>query len=162
MSLAHHYGRAKQGLMGISPKAATEHAERLLIAGGTGAALGLLSAGLGGLDKTLFGMRVPLDGLASFGLSAAGLAMDSPELLTASIAAAGSASTRSFEAIFKKGFGAHGEFDSIGDNFQYGAEPLLEGHGHQPAYGGQFSAYGFGGENAGNDRILAAAAAANF
>lgn len=165
MSLAHHYARAKAGLGGINPKEATEHGERLLIAGGTGLALGAISAATGGLDKKIAGMNVPVDGLASFGLSLAGLAMRSPELLTASIAAAGSASTRTFEGIFKKGLGAHGDYD--GNDIPFGAEaPQLAGynygfgdggHGHLPAAGGQFAAgFGFGNER---DRLVEAARA---
>lgn len=164
MSLAHHYARAKAGMMGINPKEATEHGERLLIAGATGGVLGLISASTGGLDKKIAGLNVPVDGLASLGLSVAGLAMHSPELLTASIAAAGSASTRTFEGIFKKGLGAHGDYD--GNDIPFGAEtPQLNagfgfgdgGHGHLPAASGQFSA-GFGFDS-GRDRLVEAAKA---
>lgn len=158
MSLSHYYGRAKHGLMGINPKEATELGEKWLIAGGTGAALGLISAGMGGLDHKVFGFNVPVDGLVSIGLGIAGLTMNSPELQTASVAAAGSAATRSFEAIFKKGLGAHGDFDSSDVPFGFGAGDSygeLGGHGHTPAMGGQFSAgYGFGSDR---DRLIEAA-----
>jgi hypothetical protein len=164
MSLSKHYNAAKAGLMGINPVHATEHAERLLIAGGTGLALGLISAGMGGLDHKVMGMNVPVDGLASLGLSVAGLAMHSPELLTASVAAAGSASTRSFEAIFKKGLGAHGDFDSSDIPFGFGgneAPQMGAGYGFgAPQMGqGQFSA-GFGFDSS-RDRLVEAAKALN-
>lgn len=152
MSLAHHYSRAKAGLMGINPVQATEHAEKLLIAGGTGLVLGLVSASMGGLDHKVLGMNVPVDGIASMGLALAGLSMHSPELLTASIAAGGSAATRSFEAIFKKGLGAHGDFDSNDLPFGFGAPPAFSPGA--PA-GGQFNpGYGFG-----QDRLVEAAKA---
>ena len=155
--LSHYYGRAKESFAGINPKEATEHGEKMLIAGGTGLVLGLTSAIMGGLDHKILGMNVPVDGLASFGLAAAGLALHSPELLTASIAAGGSASTRSFEAIFKKGMGAHGDFDStdIPFGFGYGTPQLQNGFtAGSPQVNGQFSAgFGFGGE----DKIAEAA-----
>src|SRR3982750_2503458 len=105
MSLAHHYARAKAGLGGINPKEATEHGERLLIAGGTGLALGAISAATGGRDKKIAGVNGPRGGLDADGLGSGGFAKASPEVLAASMAAAGSASTRTFEGIFKKGLG---------------------------------------------------------
>jgi len=151
-------------MMNINPREATDHAEKMLIAGGTGAVIGMISASTGGLDKKIAGLTVPVDGLLSFGLSLAGLGMHSPELLTASIAAAGSASARTFEGFFKKGLGAHGDFD--GNDIPFGTEyPQLGfgdgGHGHVPAmagqFGGQFSAgFGFGSER---DRLVEAAKA---
>ena len=156
MSLSHYYGRAKAGLMGINPKEATEHAEKLLIAGGTGAALGLMSAGLGGLDHKIFGMNVPVDGLASLALALGGLTMNSPELCTASVAAAGSASTRAFESFFKKSLGAHGEFDYVGTQmgFGFGAAGSMGQNRQMGQFGGQF---GFGED--GKDRLIEAAKA---
>lgn len=142
--LAHYYHKAKGGLMGINPREATQHTEDLLIAGGTGLVLGLVSASINGLDKKIAGFNVPVDGLASAGLAVAGLMMGSPELKVASIAAGGSASTRFFEGFFKKTMGAHGDFDSSDIPFGYGAEPQQL----QDQYG-----YGYG-----EDRLMAAAA----
>ena len=158
MSLSLYYGRAKAGLMGINPKEATEHAEKLLIAGGTGAVLGLISAGLGGLDHKIFGIEVPVDGVASLGLALGSLVMNSPELGTASIAAAGSASTRAFEGFFKKSLGAHGEFDYVDSQmgFGFGGSPRLE-MGQNNATSSQFSGqFGFGADGKG-DRLIEAA-----
>lgn len=123
-SLSHYYSRAKSGLMGINPREATQLGEDWLIAGGTGAILGLVSASIGGLDKQVAGMNVPIDGLAAGGLALAGLALGIPELKTASVAAGGSASTRVFEKFFKKSLGAHGDEDFDATyGYAYGAEP---------------------------------------
>jgi hypothetical protein len=154
--LAHYYGKAKAGLMGINHKQAEEHGKQLLVAGGTGAVLGLISAVTGGLDKKIAGFEVPVDGVASLALSVAGLATRSPELLTASVAAAGSASTRSFEAIFKKTMGAHGDIDS-GMAMGFGHQQLQAGYGFgapPQVHQSQFGDVGFGGET---DPILRAA-----
>lgn len=159
MSLSHYYGKAKAGMIGINPKEATELGEKLLIAGGTGAGLGLISAGLGGLDHKVFGFNVPVDGLASLVLGGVGLAIQSPELCTASVAAAGSAATRSFEALFKKGLGAHGDsdFDYVGSQMGFGAAPnpaMDQTNQFAGQFGGQF---GFGAD--GKDRLIEAAKA---
>lgn len=144
--LSHYYSKAKGGLMGINPREATQLGEDWMIAGGTGLVLGLVSASIGGLDKQVAGMAVPVDGLAAAGLAIAGLAIGSPELKTASIAAGGSAATRTFEKFFKKSFAANGEGDFEGENeYSYGAEPAQL----QDQYG-----YGYGHE----DRLVAAAA----
>ena len=141
-SLSHYYGRAKGGLSAINPVEATELGEDMLIAGGTGAVLGLIAAAKGGsLDITLAGMSVPVDGLMSFGLGLAGLSLKSKELKVAAIAAGGSAATRTFTAFFKKGLAAHGDIDSVND-----------------AFGGGSPEMGFGwGADAGHDRLVEAA-----
>lgn len=140
-SLSHYYSRAKGGLMNINPHEAVQHGEDLLIAGATGAVLGLFAASTGGLDKRVFGMNVPVDGLASFGLAAVALSIRSPELKVASIAAGGSAATRTFESLFKK-MSAHGDFDA--SDIPFNGEPAqLEG------------GYGYGW---GQDRLVEAAA----
>lgn len=131
-SLSHYYSRAKGGIAAINPAQMAELGEEWLIAGATGAVLGMVSASIGGLDKTVAGMPVPVDGAMSVALGLASLSMRSPELRTASIAAGGSAATRTFEKFFKKALGAHGEFD--GD----AALPQFPGAG----YG-----YGWGAEN---------------
>lgn len=125
-SLSHYYGSAKAGLGKINPVEATELGEDMLIAGGTGAALGLIAAAKGGsLDMTIAGMQVPIDGLMSFGLGLVGLSIKSKELKVAAIAAGGSAATRAFTGFFKKGLAAHGELDgavneAFGNDMQYG------------------------------------------
>lgn len=139
--LSHYYGRAKSGLMNINPHEATQLGEDWLIAGATGMMLGLVSASIGGLEKDIAGFKVPVDGLFAFGLGAAGLAMRSPELRTASVAAGGSAATRTFEAFFKKALNAHGDFDS--SDIPFGHDP------HQLSAGG----YAYGAD----DRLIEAA-----
>lgn len=119
-SFSHYYSRAKGGLVRINPEEAFEHfVENFAIVAGTGAMLGLLSASLGGMDKQVAGFSVPVDGIASVSLGLAGLALGMPELKTASIAAGGSAATRAFEKFFKKSI-AHGELDSVQEQFGYG------------------------------------------
>lgn len=159
-SLSHYYGSAKSGLMNINPAEATQLFEDWMIAGGTGALLGLMSAATGGMDKKIFGLSVPMDGAASLVLGFTGLALRSPELKVASIAAAGSASARTFEGFFKKGMGAHGDFDANDIPFGFGSgnEPhqLPGGGWHQDQFSGQFSGMGFG---FGNERDKLAEAA---
>jgi hypothetical protein len=143
-SLSHYYSKAKGGLMNINPHEAVQLGEDLAIAGGTGAILGAMAAATGGMDKQILGMTVPMDGLASLGLAVAGLSIRSPELKVASIAAGGSAASRTFERLFKKTF-AHGDFDAENIPFGYGEDPaqLEAGYG-----------YGYG-----QDRLVEAAAA---
>jgi len=143
-SLSHYYSRAKGGLMNVNPKEAAQLAEDWLIAGGTGAVLGLISASIGGLDKQVAGMNVPVDGLAAAGLALVGLGTGIPELKTASIAAGGSASTRVFSKFFTKALGAHGDFSEMGYGYA----------GELPSYQGedQFN-YGWG-----QDALVEAAA----
>jgi hypothetical protein len=139
-SLSHYYSSAKSGLGKINPVEATELGEDMLIAGGTGAVLGLISAAKGGsLDMTIAGMSIPIDGLMSFGLGLAGLSMKSKELKVAAIAAGGSAATRTFAGFFKKGLAAHGDLDAANE-----------------AFGGDDHQYGWGAD-AGHDRLVEAA-----
>lgn len=141
-SLTHYYQRAKSGIAGINPKDMVDLGEDYLVVGATGAMLGLISASIGGLDKTIAGFKVPVDGATSIALGVASISMRSKELRTASIAAGGSAATRTFEGFFKKAMGAHGEFDS-------NVMQQLPG-GAPPGYG-----YGWGAESA--DPLLRAA-----
>jgi len=144
-SLSHYYGKAKSGLMNINPHVAGQLAEDWMIAGGTGLLLGLMSAATGGMDKKIAGFDVPMDGVAAAGLAIMGLGLHVPELKVASIAAGGSASTRTFEKFFKKSLGAHGDFDS--SDIPFGSDgdyPQL------PAY-----AYGWGSDS--QDRLVEAA-----
>ena len=136
MSLSMYYNRAKGGLMNINTKEMVDHGENLMIAGATGAVLGLISASIGGLDHKVAGFEVPVDGLASAGLALAGLSMRSPELLTASIAAGGSAATRTFEGLFKRAIGTHGDFDGGDIPFGFGnAAPQLYGQSMPQQFG---------------------------
>lgn len=141
-SLSHYYSRAKGGLMKINPNEAVQLGEDWMIAAGTGAVLGLMSAATGSMDVKIFGMEVPMDGLAAFGLALAGLSLRSNELKVASIAAGGSASSRWFESFFKK-TAAHGDFDGSDVPFGWGAEPAQLGMG----------GFGFG---ASQDRLVEA------
>lgn len=156
MSLTHYYSKAKSGLLNIDPKEGVALLEEWGIAGATGAALGLISAGVGGLDHKIFGFTVPVDGLASVVLGGVGLSIRSKELCTASVAAAGSASTRTFETLFRKGLGAHGdsEFDYVGSQMGFGFGNA--GSMGQNRQQGQFSA-GFGFDGEGKDRLIEAA-----
>lgn len=139
-SLTHYYSSAKGSIAGISPVEATELGEDWLIAGAAGAAIGLMSAAKNGvLDAKVAGMTVPLDGLFAAGLGLAGLAMHSPELRTASVAAGGAASARVFSSFFKKGLAAHGDVE---ENPQ-----LAAGYGAE---------YGWGAD-ADHDRLVEAA-----
>jgi hypothetical protein len=131
-SLTHYYSRAKSGMASINGAQLAEIGEDMVIAGVTGAALGFISASIGGLDKTVAGMPVPVDGAVSFALAFAGAGMRSQELRIASIAAGGSAATRTFEKFFKKAMGAHGEFDSM-------AEVPQLGYGYGYGWGGEAS-----------------------
>lgn len=140
-SLSHYYGKAKSSMMGVSTKDMVELGEDYLVVGATGAVLGLISSSIGGLDKTIAGMPVPVDGALSLGLGLAALSTRSPELRIASIAAGGSAATRTFEKFFKKAMGAHGEFDGTG------LPQMTAGYG-----------YGYGWGHEAGDPVQAAAA----
>lgn len=137
-SLAHYYSRARGSLMGISPAAAVELGEDWAVAGLMGAALGAISAQSGGLDKTVGGTTVPLDGIAAAACALAGLSMHNHQLKVASIAAIGSASTRIFSRALAKTLGTHGEIES--------AMAELPGLG-----------FGYGWGSDGHDRLVEAA-----
>lgn len=143
-SLSHYYSKAKGGLMNINPHEAVQMGEDLAIAGVTGAALGLMAAATGGMDKTILGVKVPMDGVASLALATVGLSIRSPELKVAAIAAGGSAAARTFEGLFRK-MTAHGDFDADDIPFGYGAD---EPDQLEAGYG-----YGWG-----QDRLVEAAA----
>jgi hypothetical protein len=131
-SLTEYYGKMKHGFGQIHPAEAAQLGEDWLIAAATGAGIGLLSAGLGGLDKKVFGVTLPVDGLVSVGLGVVGLQMggESGQLLKiASIAAGGSAAVRTFESFFKTGLRVKGEFEDLGgSSMGFG--------GHRMGYGG--------------------------
>lgn len=131
-SLTEYYGKMKHGFGTINPAEAAQLGEDWLIAAATGAGIGLLSAGLGGLDKKVFGVTLPVDGLVSVGLGFVGLQMggESGQLLKiASIAAGGSAAVRTFESFFKTGLKVKGEFEDLGGS------SMGFGH-HRMGYGG--------------------------
>lgn len=154
--LAAYYSKAKGGIGNINPKEMAQLGEDWALAGVTGLVLGLTSASIGGLDKNIAGFQIPIDGAASIISGIVGLSSGSQELRTASIAAAGSASTRTFEKFFKKALNVHGEDD---DGFYdqlppgYGADyGALE---EDNDYGYTGHGFGFGNESA--DPLLAAA-----
>jgi len=142
-SLTHYYGRARAGLLGISPHAAMELAEDWAVAALTGAALGAISAQAGGLDKKMGNFQVPLDGLAALAAGTAGLSMHNKQLQVASIAAVGSASTRIFEKMMHK-TAAHGEIE----DWAGGSPELGFGYAHR-------NRVGWGQES--HDRLVEAA-----
>ena len=121
-AMTHYYGRMKGSIESINPKDMSQLTEDWLITAAAGAGIGLVSAAVGGLDKNIMGFNVPVDGLISIALGAAGL-MDhanqkrSSILKIASIAAGGSAAVRTFEKFFKSNmhgvFGIKGEFEDL-------------------------------------------------
>lgn len=125
--LSSYYASARKSISGINPDEAADLIEDGVVIGATGATLGLMSAAFGGLDAKIAGMTVPVDGLISAGLAVAGLATKNKQLKTAAIAAGGSASTRTFQAFFKKGFGAHGEFSEGVARMGFGGLPQFGG-----------------------------------
>ena len=131
-SLTAYYGRMKHGLGTINPDEAVQLGEDWMIAAATGAGIGLMSAALGGLDKKVFGVSLPVDGLVSVGLGLVGLQVggESGQLLKiASIAAGGSAAVRTFESFFKSGLKVKGDFEDLGSTgMGFG--------GHRMGYGG--------------------------
>ena len=135
----------KSGMGSIDPKDMAQLTEDWMITAAAGAGVGLLSAALGGLDKKIAGMNVPLDGLVSVGLGFAGLQMKGSTgkaLKIASIAAGGSAAVRTFEKFFKAGFRAKGDFEDLGT---FGAVGGHRFHGALPAYDQSFGpGVGFG------------------
>lgn len=149
-SMTEYYGRMKAGFGQINPQDMAQLTEDFVVAGATGVGLGLVSAALGGLDHKVFGIDIPVDGVMSVGLGIAGLQMGGPTgkaLKLASIAAAGSATTRVAEKFFKAGFHMKGEFEDLGS----GALGIGGHRWHgEPALG-----YGFGaGEH---DQLVEAA-----
>jgi hypothetical protein len=148
-----YYGRLKSGFSSIDPVDATQLTEDWMVAGVTGGILGLLSGALGGLDHKIAGFTIPVDGLASLGLGYVGLQAggDTGKVLKlASIAAAGSASTRTFEKFFKGAFHVKGEFEDLGS----GAMGISghRFHGQLPPYG-PGAGFGVGAQ----DRLVEAA-----
>ncbi|HEX6826559.1 MAG TPA: hypothetical protein VF077_09625 [Nitrospiraceae bacterium] len=140
-SLTSYYGRMKHGIGHINPAEAAQLGEDWMIAAATGAGIGLLSAAVGGLDKKVFGMNLPVDGLVSLGLGFAGLQMGGQSgqiLKIASIAAGGSAAVRTFEPFFKKGLKVSGDFEELGSGragMGYGFGYPEVGYGGMPLVG---------------------------
>jgi hypothetical protein len=116
-SLTGYYGRAKYGLSSVRGEDLEDMGKDYLAVAVTGAGIGMASTMIGGLDKPILGVPVPLDGVASLALGYGSLVTRgdvSKMLKVASIAAGGSAAVRTFEAFFKKGFGVHGELEDLG------------------------------------------------
>lgn len=151
-SMTEYYGRMKSGLGSIDPKDMAQLSEDWMIATATGAAIGLMSGALGGLDKKIAGFNVPLDGLLGLGLGFFGLQAggDTGKVMKiASIAAGGSAAVRTFEKFFKAGFKVKGEFEDLGSS---GISGYLPGRLNQSQFGPGVG-FGIGAQ----DRLVEAA-----
>jgi hypothetical protein len=153
-SMTEYYGKMKSGFASIDPKDMAQLGEDWMIVAATGAAVGLVSGAIGGLDHKIAGFNIPVDGLISVGLGVAGLQMsgDTGKVLKiASIAAGGSAAVRTFEKFFKAGFKVKGEFEDLGSGMT-----SISGyrfHGQLPAQAG----YGLGFGAGEQDRLVEAA-----
>lgn len=115
-SLSEYYGNMKAGVGSIDPQDMAQLGEDWMVTAAAGAGIGLVSAALGGLDKKIAGVTVPVDGLIAVGLGVTGLQMSGQSgqfLKLASIAAGGSAAVRTFEKFFKAGFKVKGDFEDI-------------------------------------------------
>lgn len=147
-SLTGYYGRAKTGISSIDPGEMEELGMDYLVVAATGAGVALTSNIIGGLDKQVLGVPVPIDGLISVGLGVAGLMTHGPmgnALKVASVAAGGSAAVRTFEGLFKK-MSVRGEFDEL-------AFDRLPVPGYEGTYGPNTFAFGQGAQ----DRLVQAA-----
>jgi hypothetical protein len=116
-SLTEYYGRAKHSFGTMDPADMAQMGEDWMIAAATGVGVGLMSVALGGLDKKVFGFPLPMDGVAAGVLGLAGMQMGGTTgqaLKLASVAAAGSAATRTFEKFFKTGFKVRGDLEDLG------------------------------------------------
>ena len=146
-SLTGYYGRVKSGVGTISTEDMGELGADYGIVAVAGVGIGLLSASVGGLDKEVAGITVPLDGIAALGLGLAGLKTTgdiSRMFKVASIAAGGSAAVRTFEGFFKKGFGVRGDFTDLD-------------HDRLPGYEGMYGPTTFAFGQGAQDRLVAAA-----
>ena len=126
-----------------------------MIAAAAGAGIGLVSASIGGLDKKIAGLPVPVDGAIAVGLGMAGLSMggESGKILKiASIAAGGSAAVRTFEALLKSGLHVKGELEDLGGGYGGMGWGGLPFHGQHPLVG---PGVGFG--QASSDRLVESA-----
>lgn len=129
-SMSSYYARAKGGIANINPAEMAQFSEDMMLAGATGLGLGFISASIGGLDKEVAGLQIPIDGLAALGLGLFGLSNRTPEINKAAIAAMGSVSTRMSERFFKRAFGVHGEGDdlpALSSDYAYGYDWGAEG-----------------------------------
>ncbi|VVB55227.1 Uncharacterised protein [uncultured archaeon] len=154
-SMTEYYGRMKGGLSSIDPKDMAQLSEDWLVVAGTGAAIGLISGAIGGLDKKVAGFNVPIDGLLSIGLGVAGLQMkgDTGKILKiASVAAGGSAAVRTFERFFKGAFHVKGELEDLGSGMMGISGHRFHGQNQLPGYG-----YGVGFGVGAQDRLVEAA-----
>jgi len=160
VAMTDYYGRMKGAIGSINPHDATQLGEDWMITAAAGAGVGLLSAALGGLDRKIMGVNVPVDGLLSIALGGVGLMAHGtkyhkygPALKIASIAAGGSAAVRTFEKFFKTNIHFRGEFEDL----QHGMMNIGGRHHHfhgLPAYQ-QGPGMGYGA-NA-QDRLVEAA-----
>jgi hypothetical protein len=145
----------KGEFQGINAHDATQMTEDWLVTAATGAAVGLVSATVGGVDKKIAGFNVPVDGLMSVALGIGGLMTRNHKysqiMKIGSIAAGGSAAVRTFEKFFKSNIhlGIKGEFEDLGSHGigEYG----VSGHGRRHSLN---SGYGYGASA--QDRLVEA------
>lgn len=152
-SLSHYYGQAKAGIGNINPKDMEQLGEDWLITAAAGAGMAAAGAAFGGLDKTIAGIPVPLDGVGAGLCGLIGLTTRSRGMQIASIALGGSAAVRTFGKIFSKGLGAHGEID----DWASGGYSGMFGFGGAPNALPQFTNYGFGWGQDAHDPLVEAA-----
>jgi hypothetical protein len=145
-SLTGYYHQAGLSIGRIRSEDVEELGKDYMAVAATGAAIAFLGTAVGGLDKEIFGVTVPVDGLFSVALGAASLKVRGEPgnlLKVASIAAGGSAAVRTFEGFFKRGFGVKGDFTDLQ-------------HDRLPGYEGTYGpTFGFGGPA--QDRLVVAA-----
>ena len=163
-ALTHYYGRLKRDFHSINPHDATQMGEDLMVTAAAGAAVGLVSATMGGLDKKIGGFNVPIDGIMSLGFGILGLSVAnhkySQMLKVASIAAGGSAAVRTFEKFFKTNMhgvlGIKGEFEDLGRSGigEYGVSGGRHHFHGVPAYNQVGPGYGYGASA--QDRLVEA------
>jgi hypothetical protein len=127
-SLTKYYDRAKSSLGNISEKDIEKAAINLGVAAGAGVGVGALTSILG-TDKSVGGIKIPIDAAAAVGLAVAHAATGMRELEIASFAAAGIAAERLSSGIVKSALGkagthAHGDMDegTYQLGFGYGAD----------------------------------------
>jgi hypothetical protein len=156
VAMTRYYGRMKGEFHSPSSEETAELTQDWLVTAATGAAVGLASATLGGMDKKIGGFNVPIDGLMSVALGVGGLVTRNHKyaqiMKVASIAAGGSAAVRTFEKFFRSNIhlGVKGEFEDLG---RHGIGELgVSGHGRRHAL---HSGYGYGASA--QDRLVEAA-----
>jgi hypothetical protein len=159
-SMTEYYSRMKGGIASIDPQDATQLGEDWLITCAAGMGTGLISGAIGGLDKKIAGITVPIDGLMSLGIGGLGLVMkgDSGKILKlASIALGGSAAVRTWEKFFKGAFHVKGEFEDLGGGYSGLEGGGMSGRWHGlPGYQQRYVGPGVGFGVGEQDRLVEA------